>query len=73
MKSLNGQACLLVVPYLLVYLVSILCIFYVIYYYALLISSVFLIKVDALCNGISSPNPKQRYIVGSTKEKMAIN
>ena len=27
---------------------------------------------DVICNAISSPNPKQRYIIGSTKEKLAV-
>ena len=27
---------------------------------------------DVICNSISSPNPKQKYIIGSTKEKIAI-
>jgi len=27
---------------------------------------------DVICNAISSPNPKQRYIIGSNKEKLAV-
>jgi short-subunit dehydrogenase len=27
---------------------------------------------DVICKSISSPNPKQKYIIGSTKEKIAI-
>jgi len=30
------------------------------------------IVADVICNAISSPNPKQRYIIGSAKEKLAI-
>jgi hypothetical protein len=27
---------------------------------------------DVIVSAISSPNPKQRYIIGSTKEKLAV-
>ena len=30
------------------------------------------VVADVICNSISSPNPKQKYIIGSTKEKIAI-
>jgi short-subunit dehydrogenase len=30
------------------------------------------VVADTVCKAISSPNPKQRYIIGSTKEKLAI-
>jgi short-subunit dehydrogenase len=30
------------------------------------------VVADIICNSISSPNPKQKYIIGSTKEKIAI-
>jgi short-subunit dehydrogenase len=30
------------------------------------------VVADIVCKAISSPNPKQRYIIGSTKEKLAI-
>ena len=30
------------------------------------------VVADVICNAISSPNPKQRYIIGSTKEKLAV-
>jgi short-subunit dehydrogenase len=30
------------------------------------------VVADVICQSISSPNPKQKYIIGSTKEKIAI-
>lgn len=30
------------------------------------------VVADVICKSISSPNPKQKYIIGSTKEKIAI-
>jgi short-subunit dehydrogenase len=30
------------------------------------------VVANVICNAISSPNPKQKYIVGSTKEKLAV-
>ena len=30
------------------------------------------VVADVICNSISSPNPKQKYIIASTKEKIAI-
>jgi short-subunit dehydrogenase len=30
------------------------------------------VVAKVICNAISSPNPKQKYVVGSTKEKLAI-
>lgn len=30
------------------------------------------VVANVICNSISSPNPKQKYIIGSTKEKIAI-
>jgi short-subunit dehydrogenase len=30
------------------------------------------VVADVICNSISSPNPKQKYIIGSTKEKIAV-
>jgi short-subunit dehydrogenase len=30
------------------------------------------IVADVICSSISSPNPKQKYIIGSTKEKIAV-
>ena len=30
------------------------------------------VVADVICKAISSPNPKQRYIIGSTKEKLAV-
>jgi hypothetical protein len=30
------------------------------------------VVADVIRNAISSPNPKQRYMIGSTKEKLAI-
>ena len=30
------------------------------------------VVADVICNSISSPNPKQKYIIGSSKEKIAV-
>jgi short-subunit dehydrogenase len=30
------------------------------------------VVADVICSSISSPNPKQKYIIGSTKEKIAV-
>ena len=30
------------------------------------------VVADIICNSISSPNPKQKYIIGSSKEKIAV-
>jgi NAD(P)-dependent dehydrogenase (short-subunit alcohol dehydrogenase family) len=30
------------------------------------------VVANVICNAISSPNPKQKYVVGSTKEKLAV-
>ena len=30
------------------------------------------VVANIICNAISSPNPKQKYVVGSTKEKLAV-
>lgn len=30
------------------------------------------VVADVICHSISSPNPKQKYIIGSTKEKIAV-
>ena len=30
------------------------------------------VVANVICNAISSPNPKQKYIIGSTKEKLAV-
>jgi short-subunit dehydrogenase len=30
------------------------------------------VVADVICNAMSSPNPKQKYIIGSTKEKIAV-
>jgi short-subunit dehydrogenase len=31
------------------------------------------VVANVICNAISSPNPKQKYVVGSTKEKLAVS
>jgi len=31
------------------------------------------VVAKVICNAISSPNPKQKYVVGSTKEKLAVS
>jgi short-subunit dehydrogenase len=30
------------------------------------------IVADVICNAVSSPNPKQKYVIGSTKERIAV-
>ena len=30
------------------------------------------VVANIICNAISSPNPRQKYVVGSTKEKLAV-
>lgn len=30
------------------------------------------VVADVVCNVISSPNPKQKYVIGSNKEKIAV-